>query len=125
MKNLLPFLLFSLLLFTGMKFMNHFQQEKVSKAVLKKNPPDSLSMSPIPKAHIFSQKSKKKVLKASPVSYLQWLQPSAFKAHCYYNCKLLSSSKNGLCFFPGGLSIPASSKPVYDELWKRQFLEYL
>ncbi len=126
MKNFIPFLLLSVLLFAGMKFVHQVEKEKLpSQEVLKDNPSDSVRTFPTLKEFIFSPAAKKKVARQSTVSSLHWLQPSDFKPICYYNCKLLSSSKNGLCFFPGGLSLRASSRPLYDETWKRQFIQFL
>ncbi len=123
MKNFIPFLFVSLLLFIILKSTNH-TPEKVPKTELHKKTSDSLRSQVNQKEVIFFEKFQQKVVQRSPLASLVRLQPSDFKAYCYFNCKLLSSSKNGLCFFPGGLSLPDRSRPLFDKTWKRQFIQY-
>jgi hypothetical protein len=119
MKKIFPFILISVFLFVTMKFINHVNEE--SKSFVKS---DSLTSDyrPLPKEIIIQ--TKQEINSRRSVKILPRLQPSDFKAHCFYNCKLLPIS-NGLCFFPGGLSTSVDSKPLYDQHWKRQFVQYL
>ena len=123
MKNFFPILLVFLLLFVILKSTGP-SKDKIPKTELQKKKSDSLHSVIIPKELIFFEKFQKNSIKRIPIACLIRLQPSYFKAHCYFNCKLLSSSKNSLCFFPSGLSLPDNSKPRYDKEWKRQFIQY-
>lgn len=120
MKKFIPFLLISLLLFVTMKAINHINQG--NGGFVKPDSLSSCSMSDLPKEIIF--RTRQEIVSPRTTQSLPRLQPSDFKAHCFYNCKLLPAS-NGLCFFPGGLSTSVDSKPIYDQYWKRQFVQYL
>jgi len=125
MKKFIPFILVSTLLFITMKGINHFNGEDTLPKDTSGVSADSLQGFSLQREIIFCVDSQTKLTKRKNLACLSRLQPSDFKASCFHNCKLLSSSKNGLCFFPAGLSSPEISKPLYDEVWKRQFLQYM
>lgn len=124
MKKFIPFLLVSIALFVTMKGINHINKQN---SIFVK--PDSLRSCSIgilklPKEIIFRTEKESVTIPIFSSAALPRLLPSDFKAYCFYNCKLLPVSK-GLCFFPGGLPTSVESKPLYDQYWKRQFIQYL
>jgi hypothetical protein len=123
MKKFIPFLLISILLFVTMKAINHVNSKEGS--FVKPDSLVSVALNPsISKGIIFRTREEYVSVPSFYPAIHTRLQPSDFKAHCFYNCKLLPVS-NGLCFFPAGLSTSVDSKPIYDQYWKRQFIQYL
>lgn len=123
MKQFLPFILISIFLFVTMKAINHVYKEE------KKITPDKVS----PYSMVYPVPYKDSIIlcrfdcvTSMPIrdASLYRAKPSDFKPYYFFNCKLLSNS-NGLCFYPGGLTLNEESRPLYDESWKRQFVQFM
>jgi len=120
MKKFLPFLFISIFLFVTMKFINHVNKQ--TQGFIKPDSLTSYNLNQVPKEIIF--RTKQEIVLPRTAQVIPRRLPSDFKAYCFYNCKLLPIS-NGLCFFPGGLSTSVDSKPLYDQYWKHQFIQFL